>query len=120
MISRLIWLLCAYISLGLGIIGVFLPLLPTTPFILLAGFCFSKSSPRLHAWLLAHPLFGSMLQDWQQHGAIATKTKWIATVSMVLLMSYPMFFLPIALWVKLLLLSIMAGVLTFIWTRPAS
>ena len=72
---RVIWLIFGLIVLGLGCLGVVLPLLPTVPFILLAAFCFAKSSNKLHNWLLTHRLFGKMIQDWRQSGAISTSAK---------------------------------------------
>jgi len=120
MIKRTFWLFFGLLSLLLGIIGVFLPLLPTTPFVLLSAYCFSKSSKRLHAWLLNHKLFGSLISDWEKHGVIRNKTKCIATASMLILVSYPLIFLPFAIWIKLTVIITMVSVLTFIWTRPSS
>lgn len=67
---------------GLGFLGVFLPGLPTTPFILLAGFFFVRSSPRLHAWLEGSRLFGPFLRDWRRHRGIRLSVKLFA-VAMV-------------------------------------
>lgn len=72
------------LSLGLGILGIFLPLLPTTPFVLLAAFCFSRSSTRCEAWLLDHPRFGPMIRDWRQHRAIPWRAKQLAWTMMAL------------------------------------
>lgn len=69
-------------SLALGVLGVFLPGLPTTPFVLLAAACFAKASPRLHAWLLAHRLFGPMVRDWETHRSLTPRTKALAVGSM--------------------------------------
>jgi len=69
------------ISLGLGILGAFLPLLPTTCFILLASWAFAKSSPTIHAWLYYKSPFAKSIQDWQQHRIIPTRVKWIACTS---------------------------------------
>ena len=69
-ISRPLFLTLGYVSLGLGIIGLLLPVLPTTPFILLAAFAFSKSSEKLHGWLLNHRLYGPLITNWQRHGVI--------------------------------------------------
>ena len=120
MIKRTFWLFFGLLSLLLGIIGVFLPLLPTTPFVLLSAYCFSKSSKRLHIWLLNHKLFGSLIRDWEQHGVIRYKTKCIATASMLILVSYPLIFLPILLWIKITVIISIVSVLIFIWTRPSS
>jgi uncharacterized membrane protein YbaN (DUF454 family) len=72
------------VAVILGIIGAFLPLLPTTPFILLAAWCFLKSSARAHSWLYHHPIFGKALRDWQENRSIARSNKFIA-VSMIAL-----------------------------------
>ncbi len=63
---RVFWAVFGLMSLGLGMIGVFLPLLPTVPFILLAAFCFSKSSDRLHGWLTNHSKFGPIIEVWRR------------------------------------------------------
>lgn len=68
---------------GLALAGAFLPLLPTTPFLLLASFLFLRSSPRCHAWLLQNRLFGPFLRDWERHHAVRPAVKWLA-VAMVL------------------------------------
>src|SRR5262245_46879620 len=62
---RIVWLVAGWLAMGLGLAGVFLPLLPTTPFLLLAAACFVRSSPRLHARLLAHPRLGPFLEQWR-------------------------------------------------------
>ncbi len=61
--------------IALGVAGLVLPVLPTTPFILLAAFCFGRASPRLHRWLLRSRTFGPMIREWQQHRAIPWRTK---------------------------------------------
>lgn len=79
--SRLLrWpsLLLAYLFLGLGIVGIVLPGLPTVPFLLLAAWFAARGSERLHRWLYAHPHFGALLIDWEQQGAISRRSKRIA------------------------------------------
>ena len=70
--TRLALLFIGSLALVLGVIGVFVPLLPTTPFILLAAWCFLRSSPRFHAWLTTHPRFGPIIRDWHERGAIVS------------------------------------------------
>lgn len=75
-------------SLLLGLIGVVLPGLPTTPFVLLAAACYAKASPRLHTALLNHRLTGPMLRDWEQHHSLTRRTKTVAVISMLVMVSF--------------------------------
>lgn len=114
---RILWAILGGISLALGIAGVVLPILPTVPFILLAAFCFARSSERLHHWLLTHPRFGPMIQDWNDRGAIRPRIKLVSTASVA-----AVFGLSLILGLRPLILGIQAVtlgcVLIFIWTRP--
>ena len=76
--AKPIWTIFGLFALALGAIGVVLPLLPTTPFVLLASFAFAKASPRLQKMLQDHQVFGPILADWRAHGAIATRYKCLA------------------------------------------
>ena len=78
--TRLAALVLAYLFVALAIIGVFLPGLPTVPFLLLAAWFSARGSKRLNRWLYAHPQFGSILRNWEQEGAISARTKIIAIV----------------------------------------
>ena len=73
-----------FIFLGIAVVGVFLPLLPTTPFVLLAAGCFAQSSERMHRWIMANETFGPMVRDWEQNGCVSCRVKIIAIGSMVL------------------------------------
>ena len=79
--KRHFYLIAGWASLGLGAIGAFLPLLPTVPFVILAAFCFARSSPRLENWLLTHPHFGHHIVAWREKGAISRKGKIAATAA---------------------------------------
>lgn len=81
-ILRLFLLGLGWTMVGIGIAGIFLPLLPTTPFLLLAAWLFSRASPRLEQWLFDHPLFGQALRDWRQSGAISRRAKIAALMLM--------------------------------------
>lgn len=74
--------LLGIVSVILGMIGIFLPVLPTTPFLLLASYLFLKSSPRLYKWLMGHPRFGPYLKDFTEHRCIPLKAK-IISISML-------------------------------------
>lgn len=114
---RIVWAVCGFICVGLGAIGIVLPLLPTVPFMLLAAFCFARSSEVLHLWLTEHPTFGPPIKDWHERGAISRRAKILATVAIVaafvlaLVFGAPM----MALVTQVMVLACVA---TFIWTRP--
>jgi uncharacterized membrane protein YbaN (DUF454 family) len=74
--------------IGLGLVGIIIPGLPTTVFLIIAAACFAKSSPGLHAWLMCHPWFGPILTHWQQTRSIPKKSKFIALLSMMIAAVY--------------------------------
>lgn len=114
----MLWRIAGLIALALGILGIFLPLLPTTPFVLLAAFCFSKGSQRLHDWLLSHPRLGPPIAEWRDHGAISRKAKWLAGVAMVA--AFVLAWLGGAPKEALAIqVIVLLGVAIFIFTRPA-
>lgn len=77
--KRVVLLGLGGLAVALGVIGIFLPLLPTTPFLLLAGLCFSQSSPRFEAWLLEHSWFGPPIKDWRRNRVIRVRAKILAS-----------------------------------------
>ena len=113
------WLLMAFaiLCLIMGVIGIVVPGLPTTVFILMAGWAAARSSPRLHAWLWNHRLYGPMLQDWTHGGHVSRKAKWSATIVMALCSIF-LFLSGAPNWVKILAYTCMACVLTWLWFRP--
>ncbi len=80
---RMYYKITGFLSLGLGILGAFLPLLPTTCFILLSAWCFAKSSPKWHAWLCNNRWFGPTVTQWERERCISTKGKVLAIGSML-------------------------------------
>ncbi|WCH25253.1 YbaN family protein [Aeromonas salmonicida] len=100
-----------------GIVGIVLPLLPTTPFMLLATALFARSSPRFHRWLLAHPWFGPPIVDWQLHRGIRRHARRRAVVFILLSFSVSLAVVPL-LWVRLLLIAIMVILLTWLIRLP--
>jgi len=115
---RVLFFIGGWVSLILGCVGIILPLLPTTPFILLAAYCFSRSSERLHQWLITHPQMGPLIRDWQQDGSISKTAKTKATVLIIGTFAVTFAVVNVGLMVKGVILLIGIGVLTFIWTRP--
>ena len=75
---RSVYFVLGLLFIALGFVGAFLPVLPTTPFLILATGCFARSSPRLENWLLYHPLFGPSLRRWRERGAIPVRAKLLA------------------------------------------
>lgn len=88
---RFLWIGLGFISLALGVIGIPLPVLPTTPFVILAAYFFAKGSPRYHRWLQNHRWFGPMVREWEQHGAIRPRAKLLATMMILIAISFPLF-----------------------------
>jgi uncharacterized protein len=80
------------VSVVLAFLGLFLPLLPTTPFLLLAAWCFSRGSARLHERLLEHPTMGPIIRDWNERRVIQPRVKRVATLSVVVLVGGPLVF----------------------------
>ena len=81
-VMRTVWVCVGCVSLALGAVGVILPLLPTTPFVLLAAFAFARGSPKLRAWLVSNRAFGPIIADWEARGVIAPRYKAMACTAM--------------------------------------
>jgi len=103
-----------FIFLGLGVIGVFLPLLPTTPFLLVSAGCFAKSSEKWHRWLLSNRIFGPIIKDWQEKKCISLSTKVIAISLVVLSGGYSIVFLLMDLKLRILTALLIAIGLFFL------
>lgn len=118
-ITRLFFMIVGAISLFLGILGIFLPLLPTTPFVLLTALCWAKSSPRFHAWLLAHKFFGPIVNNWEKGRVIPFKMKLLSTVMMNGAIFTTVFTLPAdKWWLKIIMACISIGTTIWIWSFP--
>lgn len=114
---RWLYLILALLFLLLGIIGVLLPVLPTTPFILLSAWAAARGSPRLLAWLENHTAFGPMIRDWRRGGVVNRRAKWIATSFMGASALYMLYGVR-PLWVPLLAITCMVATLLWLWRRP--
>ncbi|MBB3889926.1 hypothetical protein GGQ61_000623 [Phenylobacterium haematophilum] len=117
--TRALYLVLGLGFTGLGIAGAFLPLLPTTVFLILAAGCFAKSSPRLEAWILDHKQFGPLVRDWRAHGAIPRKAKVLACTGMAV--GFAVFFLSVHpdLWLALAVAAALAACAAFVVSRPS-
>jgi uncharacterized membrane protein YbaN (DUF454 family) len=100
-------------SVCLGVIGVFLPIMPTTPFLLLAAACFARSSPRFHAWLLSHPQLGPLLKSYLNGEGIPLKAKVLSIGSMWVSIAVSCWFVPWP-WVRVLLVAVALAVTVYI------
>lgn len=122
---KTILIIVGSVSLALGILGIFLPLLPTTPFLILSAFCYSKGSDAFHKWLLHHPRLGPPIHDWEKSGVIRKPTKILATCMLLMSACFVFgykFIFPernIPEVGKFAFLAIAISVLIFIWTRPS-
>lgn len=114
---RLVWTIAGCLAVVAGVIGAFLPIMPTVPFMLLAAYCFARGSERFHDWLVNRSRFGPSIRDWQERGAIGRRAKRaaIAAVTLSIVLS-------LALGLPHAIVAIqglvLAGVSVFILTRP--
>jgi uncharacterized membrane protein YbaN (DUF454 family) len=115
--KRVLLIILGWICVMLATLGVVLPLLPTTPLLLLAGWCFARSSPRFHHWLLHRSWFGSYLRHWQQHRALPKGAKPKAVALILVTFAVSIYFVPL-LWVRILLLCMMFMLLIMMWRLP--
>lgn len=114
---RVLWLVLAWVSLALGIVGIVLPVVPTTPFILLAAFAAARGSQRLHDWMRNHPRFGRMLRDWERDGAVSRRAKYFATITMSGSAVMMFVFTP-HWWIAAIATAVMLVVAIWLWMRP--
>ena len=114
---RLFWLLAGLTSLAIGAVGAVLPLLPTTPFLLIAAFAFARSSTRLNRWLREHRSFGPLIDNWHRNGSIDRKAKRIA---IIVLLTTPVltWLFGAPLWIIACQIVVLGAVAVFILTRP--
>ncbi len=114
---RLFWMIGGWVALAVGVLGVFLPLLPTTPFLLAAAFCFARGSERTYRWLLGHRLFGPPIHDWNAYGAISRRAKWAAMIAIVLVVVIS-YIAGVGIPVMAIQIAVLAVVSGFILSRP--
>jgi uncharacterized membrane protein YbaN (DUF454 family) len=114
---RWAWWLLAYASLATGIVGIFVPGLPTTVFVLISAYAASRGSERLRRRLLEDPRFGASIRDWEAHGAVSRRGKWMATLTMAVCALVLSLFVHTR-WVQVLAIGCMSGVALWLWLRP--
>jgi hypothetical protein len=116
---RPLYFILGWCFFGLGAVGTVVPGLPTTPFMLLALWAFSKSSRRFHDWLYAHPVFGPPLQQWRAHRVIPGKAKLLAVATMAVSLVYLVMFTGINAWIKAAIALVMLYGAVFILSKPS-
>ncbi len=119
LIKKALFVAAGITSLSLGLIGVFLPVLPTVPFILLAAFCFSKGSRRFYERLLMIPGAGDAIKEWETYGVIRPRAKKAASLGIASGALVIIVLPQIPLLIKAGVIAIMTWVMRFIWTKPS-
>jgi uncharacterized membrane protein YbaN (DUF454 family) len=116
--KRIVLIVVGFLCLALGGLGIVVPLLPTTPLVLVAAFAFANSSETLHQWLLDHRVFGPLIDNWRRHGAISRTAKTMSVLSMlaILVISWLMGVAAVVIGVQAVVLACAAA---FILTRPS-
>lgn len=117
LIPRWAYVVFAWAMLALGVVGIVLPGLPTTPFVLLAAWAAARGSKRLHDWMHANATFGPMIRDWEASGAVSRRAKWAATLTM-LACAVIMFLTAPKWWMAATGTAIMTLTGTWLWLRP--
>lgn len=111
MIRRWFLIIAGWLALVLGVIGIFLPVLPTTPFVILAATCFAKSSERFHDWLLSNSMFGPMLKQWNEEKTVRRVVKLRSLVLIIASFGFSIYVVPLV-WVKWMLVCL--GLVCFV------
>ncbi|MGB0951727.1 MAG: YbaN family protein [Planctomycetota bacterium] len=117
-VLRTLLLTGGFLFLLLAVIGTLLPVMPTVPFLLLSMACFSRSSERMHQWILNWPAVGPELRAWEEQGAVSKKAKVWSTVVLLGLGAVPMLLRDIAVWMKITSVLIVLAIIVFLLTRP--
>jgi uncharacterized membrane protein YbaN (DUF454 family) len=117
--TRIPYFCLGWLMVALGFIGAFVPLMPTTVFLILASWFFARSSPRLEAWLLGHPQFGSTLRAWNETGAVPRGAKIMACIGMAAGFGLFVAGAHPGPWLALGVAAVMLGSAVYVVSRPS-
>jgi len=109
-LKKHVLVVCGTLSVGLGLIGIFVPVLPTTPFLLLAAYCYGRSSSRFYDWLMSNPWFGEYIRNYHEGRGIPLKQKFFSITMLWLTIGYAAWFVIPLWWARLILLGVATGV----------
>jgi len=121
---RFLWVRLAFAALGtlfllLGIVGIFMPILPTTPFLLLATACYARSSHRFYNWLMNHPAFGSLIVEWRTYRSIPWRVKLVAVITMALTFGSSIIFFIRDGWLQLAFATFGLTMISWLYRIPS-
>ena len=118
--QRALLLAAGFLSLGLGVLGIFLPLLPTTPLVLLAAFFFARGSERAHKWLLGHRVFGPTVREWEEHRRIPQRAKRVSIVLVIVAFTVSALLAPRSIYLYSILIISGTALVVFLARLPTS
>ncbi|MDH3215346.1 MAG: YbaN family protein [Candidatus Krumholzibacteria bacterium] len=117
---RVLLLMLGWVFVGLAVIGAVLPVVPTTPFLLVAAACFARSSPRFYKWILHSPVFGPTVRSWQETRTIPRRVKFSAVLLLGIVgVSSALFFLG-NLWARIVFFALLVAVMVWILRIPST
>lgn len=118
--ARTVYLILGWFFVAIGLIGAFLPILPTVPFLILAAACFSRGSERAYAWLLNLPVYGRAVKKWQETRSIPLRAKILSTLILIVSMGTSIvLFVPVLIG-KVVMAAFGVGVIVFIWVQKTA
>jgi hypothetical protein len=114
---RWVWVSLGVACVAVGAVAVVVPLIPTTPFLLVAAFAFARSSDRFHGWLVGHPRLGPPIREWNEGRRVRRSAKWLASTSIALAFGFSVA-IGLPLWVIGAQAATLSAVVAYIWSRP--
>ena len=118
MSKNILFIILGHLCVAIGILGLLLPLVPGTPFLILAAYFYSKASPKFHHWLLSHKYLGPPVNNWNEHGAISRKTKFFVSALILTNLTLVSLFVNVHIYIKITVTMICLSVVLFIVSRP--